>query len=84
MNSFYPSLFEGKSKSEALVDVKRIYLSESTTINTHPSFGSGFILFSDSSSIVNPSLPNYVYWIGSLLVLSFACVFLKLQLRNKC
>lgn len=72
MKSFYAYLFEGKTKSEALGEAKRTYLSEALTKNTHPFYWASFITIGDSSPIIDMATKGFsvLYYLGAFLLLS--------------
>ncbi|MEL6987230.1 MAG: CHAT domain-containing protein, partial [Bacteroidota bacterium] len=81
MISFYQNLKEGMTKSKALQEAKKSYISKANGIELHPSFWAGFILLGNDEPISTSNTSLKIWLIlGSLAIIGFVIAF---TLRKK-
>lgn len=76
MTDFYKNVKEGQTKSEAINNAKRTYLSNHSLSEQSPYYWSSFILMGDARTL---DIPSYTYWyfIGIGLILLLIFIFRK-------
>jgi CHAT domain-containing protein len=76
MTNFYKNLKEGQTKSEAINNAKRTYLSNHSLSEQSPYYWSSFILIGDTGTLEMPS-NLYLYYIGIAIVFLVILIFRK-------
>ncbi|MFD0992177.1 CHAT domain-containing protein [Tenacibaculum geojense] len=79
MESFYKELKAGKTKSKALNNAKRDYLSKHSLSELSPYYWSSFILIGDTNTI---NLNSFNYLLISVLILLFMLIIIFLKKRG--
>ena len=79
MESFYKELKAGKTKSKALNNAKRDYLSKHSLSELSPYYWSSFILIGDTNTI---NLNSFNYMLISVLILLFMLIIIFFKKRG--
>ncbi len=75
MTDFYRNLREGQTKSEALNNAKRSYLTTHSLSEQSPYYWSSFVLIGDAEAIYASS--NYIYYILGAVLLCILFIFFR-------
>lgn len=80
MNGFYKNLNEGQTKSEAINNAKRDYLSNHSLSEQSPYYWSSFVLIGDAGSIDTSS--NFYLYLNGVGVLFLVIVILNIRKKR--
>lgn len=79
MTNFYKNLKSGQTKSEAINNAKRTYLTSHSLSEQSPYYWSSFILIGDPGSIDLPSNLNVYYFVA--LIIALAILFFRKKIK---